>query len=78
MHLHMYRNKFAITFSGKRHKLVILKILHESMMDYKAFDFNMGYYDISELIKVTDRCPASHKMPIELCNTLHMIYFLVD
>lgn len=62
-HLHMDQINFALVFSGKRHKPVILEILPGSVRDYKAFDSVMERYDIRECIIIADRGLASYEMP---------------
>ena len=54
---------FALVFSGKRHRPVILEILPGSVRDYKAFDSIMERYDLRECIIIADRGLASYKMP---------------
>ena len=62
-HLHLDQINFALVFSGKRHKPVILEILPGSVRDYKAFDSIMEKYDIRECIIIADRGLASYEMP---------------
>ena len=62
-HLHLDQINFALVFSGKRHKPVILEVLPGSVRDYKAFDSIMDRYDIRECIIIADRGLASYEMP---------------
>jgi len=62
-HLHVDQINFALVFSGKRHKPVILEIIPGSVRDYKAFDSIMARYGIRECIIIADRGPASYEMP---------------
>ena len=62
-HLHLDQINFALVFSGKRHKPVILEVLPGSVRDYKAFDSIMERYDIRECIIIADRGLASYDMP---------------
>ena len=62
-HLHLDQVNFALVFSGKRHKPVILEVLPGSVRDYKAFDHIMERYDIRECIIIADRGLASYEMP---------------
>ena len=62
-HLHLDQINFALVFSGKRHKPVILEILPGSVRDYKAFDSIMERYEIKECIIIADRGLASYEMP---------------
>lgn len=62
-HLHLDQINFALVFSGKRHKPVILEVLPGSVRDYKAFDSIMERYDIRECIIVADRGLATYDMP---------------
>jgi hypothetical protein len=62
-HLHLDQINFALVFSGKRHKPVILELLPGSVRDYKAFDSIMERYDIRECIIIADRGLASYDMP---------------
>lgn len=62
-HLHLDQINFALVFSGKRHKPVILEVLPGSVRDYKAFDTIMERYDIRECIIIADRGLASYDMP---------------
>jgi transposase len=62
-HLHLDQINFALVFSGKRHRPVILEILPGSVRDYKAFDSIMERYDLRECIIIADRGLASYKMP---------------
>ena len=62
-HMHMDQINFALIFSGKRHRPVILEILPGSVRDYKAFDSIMEQYDIHECIIIADRGLASYEMP---------------
>ena len=62
-HLHIDQINFALVFSGKRHRPVILEILPGSVRDYKAFDSIMERYDIRECIIIADRGLASYDMP---------------
>ena len=62
-HLHLDQINFALVFSGKRHKPVILEALPGSVRDYKAFDSIMDRYDIRECIIVADRGLATYDMP---------------
>lgn len=62
-HLHLDQINFALVFSGKRHKPVILEVLPGSVRDYKAFDTIMDRYDIRECIIIADRGLASYDMP---------------
>jgi len=64
-HLHIDQINFALVFSGKRHRPVILGIIPGSVRDYKAFDSIMARYDIKECIIVADRGLASYEMPKE-------------
>ena len=62
-HLHLDQINFALVFSGKRHRPLILEVLPGSVRDYKAFDSIMDRYDIRECIIVADRGLASYEMP---------------
>ena len=62
-HLHIDQINFALVFSGKRHRPVILEILPGSVRDYKTFDSIMERYDIRECIIIADRGLASYDMP---------------
>ena len=62
-HLHLDQINFALVFSGKWHRPVILEILPGSVRDYKAFDSIMERYDIRECIIIADRGLASYEMP---------------
>ena len=62
-HLHIDQINFALVFSGKRHKPVILESMPGSVRDYKAFDQLMNQYDIRECIIIADRGLASYEMP---------------
>ena len=53
-HLHLDQINFALVFSGKWHRPVILEILPGSVRDYKAFDSIMERYDIRECISIVD------------------------
>ena len=64
-HMQLDQINFALVFSGKRHKPVILEILPGSVRDYKAFDFIMERYDIRECIVIADRGLASYDMPLK-------------
>ena len=62
-HLHLDQINFALVFSGKGHRPVILEILPGSVRDYKAFDSIMERYDIGKCIIIADRGLASYDMP---------------
>ena len=64
-HLHLDQINFALVFSGKRHKPVILEVLPGSVRDYKAFDSIMERYGIGECIIIADRGLASYDMPVK-------------
>jgi transposase len=64
-HLHLDQINFALVFSGKRHRPVILEALPGSVRDYKAFHSIIERYDIRECIIIADRGLASYEMPVK-------------
>ena len=61
--MRMDQVNFALIFSGKQHRPVILEILPGSVMNYKEFDSIMDHYDIRECIIIADRGLVSYEMP---------------
>lgn len=61
--LNLDQINFALVFSRKKKKPIILEVLDGSVRDMKAYDFLIKEYDLRDCIIIADRGLASYEMP---------------